>query len=174
MGSLRRWVSLGRSGSLRDGNALNTDACTDACQVARWGCFVWVGEEACDDGNAVNTDGCTDGCRLAMCGDGLVWDGEEECDNGDLNGDGVCSDWCTDRYDCPRLPAVCPDLDEWGRGLPDHHMRSVEGCRFALQAPTDAEWAEGEALADALIEAHGPGRTPAQVLQDTNRTMRRP
>lgn len=156
-----------------DGNALNTDACTDACQVARCGDgFVWVGEEACDDGNAVNTDGCTDGCRLAMCGDGLVWDGEEECDNGDLNGDGVCSDWCTDRYDCPRLPAVCPDLDEWGRGLPDHHMRSVEGCRFALQAPTDAEWAEGEALADALIEAHGPGRTLAQVLQDTNRTMR--
>ena len=40
-----------------DGNEVDTDACTSACQIARCGDnFVWEGREECDDGNESATD----------------------------------------------------------------------------------------------------------------------
>ncbi len=53
-----------------DGNAINTDACTDQCALARCGdSFVQEGE-ACDDGNISDRDACTNACVVATCGDG--------------------------------------------------------------------------------------------------------
>ena len=92
-----------------DGNAVETDACTNTCKVAACGDGIQradinqgeAGFEACDDGNAVNTDGCLNGCVLARCGDGLVRsdlapgvEGSEDCD--DLNGamEDACTNTC--------------------------------------------------------------------------------
>ena len=50
-----------------DGNADNTDACTNACKDAVCGDgFVWTDEEECDDGNMVNGDGCTADCQKEL------------------------------------------------------------------------------------------------------------
>jgi cysteine-rich repeat protein len=73
-----------------DGNAVSTDACTDACLDAVCGDGItWTGVEECDDGNADPTDGC-DACRLPVCGDG-VRAGGEECDDGNA----IAGDGCT-------------------------------------------------------------------------------
>jgi cysteine-rich repeat protein len=80
-----------------DGNDLNTDACTTACQNARCGDgFAYQGVEQCDDGNTVNDDFCRNDCTYApaVCGDGVRQFGET-CDDGNtLDGDDCPSD-CT-------------------------------------------------------------------------------
>ena len=63
-----------------DGNELNTDACTNGCDVARCGDGVSradleqgeEGFEVCDDGNDLDTDACSNACQPARCGDGIV------------------------------------------------------------------------------------------------------
>ena len=51
-----------------DGNAVNTDACTNACKdnICGDGFLNTTGEE-CDDGNDVNTDACTNACIVQAC-----------------------------------------------------------------------------------------------------------
>lgn len=42
-----------------DGNAVNTDGCTDACLLPTCGDgLIWAGVESCDDGNDIGDDGC--------------------------------------------------------------------------------------------------------------------
>ncbi|HEY4393523.1 MAG TPA: DUF4215 domain-containing protein, partial [Polyangia bacterium] len=77
-----------------DGNAVNTDGCTNTCTVARCGDGIVEGTEQCDDGNTSNTDSCTNTCTTARCGDGFV-QGTEQCDDGNaVNTDG-CTNTCT-------------------------------------------------------------------------------
>ena len=72
-----------------DGNSIDTDACTNACQHATCGDgSLHDGVEACDDGNTDNTDACVL-CQDAYCGDGYVEAGVEECDGAD-NCDATC------------------------------------------------------------------------------------
>ena len=60
-----------------DGNAVNTDGCTDACAVAICGDGTTrtdltadqEGYEACDDGNQADDDSCLTSCALAVCGE---------------------------------------------------------------------------------------------------------
>ena len=60
-----------------DGNEINTDTCTNGCDLAACGDGVTrtdlaVGDngyEACDDGNTVETDTCLNNCIVAICGD---------------------------------------------------------------------------------------------------------
>lgn len=52
-----------------DGNASNTDACTNACDLADCGDgFVQAGVEGCDDGNTNDGDGCSASCALEAAG----------------------------------------------------------------------------------------------------------
>ena len=84
-----------RDGSLQlsevcdDGNRADTDACTNACALARCGDgVVQEGVEACDDGNDSNADACVGGCLAAFAGDGYVQDGVEARDDGNgVDGD---------------------------------------------------------------------------------------
>ena len=72
-----------------DGNAVNTDACTNACRSARCGDgIVRTGVEQCDDGNGTNGDNCENDCSLPRCGNGILDIGEECDDHNNANGDG--------------------------------------------------------------------------------------
>jgi cysteine-rich repeat protein len=99
-----------------DGNAINTDTCTNACQSPTCGDGIKQAGEACDDGNnGVQTDNCRDGCILPTCGDGIEWAGVEECDLGMGNSDtGNCTVACKD--------ARCGD------GFIDGQVSQTETC----------------------------------------------
>ena len=88
-----------------DGNNINTDACTNACEVARCGDGVAradlgageEGYEGCDDGNLEDNDTCTIDCVAAVCGDGIVrvdlsegMPGFENCDDANDDDDDAC------------------------------------------------------------------------------------
>lgn len=45
-----------------DGNTVNTDGCTNACNYARCGDGILADSEECDDGNTFNFDGCDSLC----------------------------------------------------------------------------------------------------------------
>jgi cysteine-rich repeat protein len=81
-----------------DGNMINTDACTNACEEAACGDGIFhEGVEECDDGNTSNSDDCTAICTIPACGDGIISTDEECDDGGKENGDG-CSALCFDEY----------------------------------------------------------------------------
>ncbi|WAS93129.1 DUF4215 domain-containing protein [Nannocystis punicea] len=74
-----------------DGNAVDTDACTNSCKAATCGDgIVWVGEEECDDGPE-NGPGkpCSASCESSSCGDGEVGPGEA-CDDGNDDDTDAC------------------------------------------------------------------------------------
>jgi|GEM_PF-2364160 len=78
-----------------DGNDIDTDGCTSACELARCGDgLLHEGVEACDDGNELDSDACTSTCELNMCGDGLVHHGVEACDDGDSLDTNACTSAC--------------------------------------------------------------------------------
>ena len=80
-----------------DGNAVQTDACLNSCEVARCGDgFKSRGVEACDDGNELQTDACLNDCQAAACGDGFVHEGVEECDDQNRNDSDLCISNCRD------------------------------------------------------------------------------
>jgi uncharacterized repeat protein (TIGR01451 family) len=49
-----------------DGNAVNTDACTDACTLPICGDGIVNGTDQCDDANVSNTDACTNACLFTV------------------------------------------------------------------------------------------------------------
>ena len=55
-----------------DGNTVDFDACTNACNPARCGDGITGPGEQCDDGNQANNDTCTNACQNARCGDTIV------------------------------------------------------------------------------------------------------
>jgi len=104
-----------------DGNAVNTDACTNTCRTAVCGDGIdGPAPEECDDGNGVDADACSntclanvcgnsrvdageacDGtpdcnasCQLLRCGDGAV-SGTEQCDDGNTVNTDACTNACT-------------------------------------------------------------------------------
>jgi len=77
-----------------DGNADDSDGCTNRCTIAACGDGVKAVNEECDDGNADDTDACTNRCTFAACGDG-VKSVDEECDNSALAApDPYCDSSC--------------------------------------------------------------------------------
>ena len=92
-----------------DGNGIDEDACTNACQNATCGDGIIredlvpgiVGYEVCDDGNTADDDGCLSSCRGATCGDGFVRtdlletdEGYEACDDGNDEPWDGCTNAC--------------------------------------------------------------------------------
>lgn len=114
-----------------DGNDVDTDACTNDCQIAECGDgVVWQDVELCDDGNDVETDGCRNNCQFNICGDGILNFGIEECDDGnDDNRDG-CLVGCQ--------LATCGDavvqegIEECDDGNTDNRDACLVGCVAAL------------------------------------------
>ena len=93
-----------------DGNLINTDACTNACEPAVCGDGIPradlsegdPGYEACDDGNDSDEDACVSGCVAAGCGDGIHRQdlepgspGYEACDDGNESDEDACLSDCS-------------------------------------------------------------------------------
>lgn len=99
-----------------DGNRVDTDACTNACEPAACGDgIVQADAEACDDGNAINTDACTNACTVAVCGDGITRVDSEACDDGNESN----TDGCTNACEAARcgdgfVRAAAEDCDQGG------------------------------------------------------------
>jgi cysteine-rich repeat protein len=104
-----------------DGNTVETDDCTNACQLASCGDgHLQEGVELCDDGNADNTDACVN-CVGAACGDGFVQDGVEDCDDGNFENTDMCTNVCE--------PASCGDsFVQPGEDCDDADMDSTDDC----------------------------------------------
>ena len=108
-----------------DGNFVDTDGCTNACELAVCGDgIVWAGVEECDDGNSNDGDGCTNACTLAVCGDGAVRLGVEECDDGNMDNNDACLNSC--------VAAACLD------GVHRNDPGSPEQCDDGNPINTDA------------------------------------
>jgi cysteine-rich repeat protein len=80
-----------------DGNANNSDDCTDLCSAARCGdgSLQLGNDEQCDDGNTSDGDGCSSVCEFENCGDGNEDEGEE-CDDGNAINTDACLNDCAD------------------------------------------------------------------------------
>jgi len=76
-----------------DGNAIDTDACSNICVIPACGDGVRAGDEQCDDGNGDDTDSCTSECKKAACGDGILQQ-SEECDDGNTINADLCPRTC--------------------------------------------------------------------------------
>ena len=111
-----------------DGNAVDTDACTNACTNAVCGDGIVGPLEGCDDGNMVDGDGCTANCAPETCGDGKL-QGMEECDDGNMDNTDACIDTCK--------TAVCGDTfvkagaEQCDDGNMDNTDACVLGCKTA-------------------------------------------
>jgi cysteine-rich repeat protein len=77
-----------------DGNTVNTDACSNACVLARCGDGAVNGTDQCDDANIVNTDACTNACTTPRCGDAIT-NGTDQCDDGNAVDEDACTNACT-------------------------------------------------------------------------------
>ncbi len=100
-----------------DGNRVDTDHCTNACQFAVCGDGIEGPGEGCDDGNAIDDDQCTNECILISCGDGVIQK-PEDCDEGVETAG--CNLNCT--------ASVCGD------GIPN--KKDDEDCDAGGQSPT--------------------------------------
>ncbi|EKD42392.1 MAG: hypothetical protein ACD_73C00180G0002 [uncultured bacterium] len=65
-----------------DGNAVDTDACTNACQSAACGDgILWAtGGELCDDGNVTDGDGCSSICDIEVNGSNNITVTIQDCE----------------------------------------------------------------------------------------------
>ena len=80
-----------------DGNAVDSDLCTNQCRDARCGDRIVseIAGETCDDGNVIGDDGRSDICELeGDCGNGQIDDGET-CDDANFNNADGCDALCS-------------------------------------------------------------------------------
>ena len=107
-----------------DGNAVDDDACSNACIATVCGDGVVNNGEACDDGNADDTDGCSNTCTVPVCGDGVVaW--TETCDDGNSSDSDNCKNDCTAN--------ICGDgvVNTLTETCDDGNMDDTDGCYSA-------------------------------------------
>lgn len=136
-----------------DGNDVDTDACTNSCNVAVCGDgIVHVGVEQCEDGNDIDGDGCTNACTVAACGDGIVYVGAEECDDGNLEDGDAC-------VEC--MNAVCGDgVVQAGLEECDGGSDCLPTCRTCADSDIKAIATGGHTcalLGCGLVECWGSG-----------------
>lgn len=86
-----------------DGNNVDHDGCTNACEPAACGDGLLrsdlaeglPGFEACDDGNSNNNDACTNACEPGRCGDGFLAEVlGEGCEDNNLIDEDGCTNAC--------------------------------------------------------------------------------
>ena len=113
-----------------DGNDVDTDECTNTCEVAVCGDgYVQEGVEECDDGNDLNSDACSTECLNAFCGDGYIQEGVEGCDDGNDDNEDLCTNEC--------ISAACGDgLVQEGEGCDDGNDDDTDECTSLCQPAT--------------------------------------
>ena len=111
-----------------DGNADDSDACTNACKSAVCGDGIVGPGEACDDGNQIDDDACGNDCALASCGDGKLQPGEE-CDDGNQIDTDVCLSTC--------VKAACGDgfVQANVEACDDGNSDETDMCTTLCEAP---------------------------------------
>jgi cysteine-rich repeat protein len=57
-----------------DGNAIESDGCSNSCLLPQCGDSILQTGEQCDDGNDIDNDGCRNNCQAPRCGDAVVQD----------------------------------------------------------------------------------------------------
>jgi cysteine-rich repeat protein len=146
-----------------DGNATNTDACSNKCTVAACGDGIvqpngatgaGTDDEQCDDANLVNTDSCTAGCRWNTCGDGVRYltatitggsgnpNALEECDSGALYTTGPAgltteqrNDGFTDEsFFCGTTGMTACQIQCSGSGTRGGPWKDGDSCVFVAEA----------------------------------------
>ncbi|WP_434422234.1 DUF4215 domain-containing protein [Nannocystis pusilla] len=173
-----------------DGNAADSDACTNTCKVAACGDgIVWAGEEQCDDGpDNGSGKACNELCQASACGDGEVGPGET-CDDGNDDdsddcaacqvaacGDGftwageeVCDDGNDiDTDDCTSAcePAGCGDGIVW-EGMEecdDENLVDTDACTNECMKPRRVIFVTSEKFVGDLMGLSGAdGKCAAAV-----------
>jgi cysteine-rich repeat protein len=110
-----------------DANAVDDDACTNACRLPRCGDAIRQTDEECDDGNLDPDDGCSAACAVERCGDTLEQTGEE-CDDGNVESNDGCSTTC--------LLERCGDgVEQFGEQCDDGNDVAGDGCEACMIAP---------------------------------------
>ena len=111
-----------------NGNADDSDACTNACKSAVCGDGIVGPGEACDDGNQIDDDACGNDCALASCGDGKLQPGEE-CDDGNQIDTDVCLSTC--------VKAACGDgfVQANVEACDDGNSDETDMCTTLCEAP---------------------------------------
>lgn len=167
-----------------NGNAIDTDACTNACRLAVCGDgIVRTGVEVCDDGiNNGSYEGCAPGCSALgpRCGDGILQAGEGElCDDGNATpGDG-CQNCVTEDLppECVQAVALASptrhvgfasDVVACDLGLPEAGQWSrfvgAAGRRIPLSAPPVFSCGtHAPGWLDGTVPAQADGVVPRQV-----------
>jgi cysteine-rich repeat protein len=126
-----------------DGNAIDTDACSNLCKARVCGDGEQQGSEECDDGNKVNNDSCTNMCLLPRCGD-LVVQAGEECDDGNQIPNDNCSTSC-------HFPRCGDAVMQFGEECDDGNRSDTDSCtnRCLLPRCGDGIVQEAEECDDA-------------------------
>ena len=154
-----------------DGNAVDTDDCTNACRLPVCGDgIVWDGHEECDDGTGNSDtlpDACRTSCRSASCGDG-VQDTPEGCDDGNTAAGDGCGPTCVPETcgdGIVQPPEQCDDGTGNSDTLPDAcrtNCRSAycsDGVRDTGEECDDGNLADGDGCSNSCtLEACGNGR----------------
>lgn len=111
--------------SCDDGNAIDTDQCTNTCRRAA---FCGDGNtdegETCDDGNNSSGDGCSGNCQSdETCGNDVRDIGTGEvCDDGNMMSSDGCSEDCFDQELCAN------DMIDTGENCDDGNITRWDGC----------------------------------------------
>jgi len=114
-----------------DGNAINSDECSNDCTIARCGDTIVQASrgETCDQGsnNAFADGGCHPvDCTFIVCGDGVTTRPVESCDDGNQNNNDACGNDC--------VSADCGDgviQDETGEECDDGDSDNTDLCTTA-------------------------------------------
>lgn len=168
---LRRRGGAGGEGC-DDGDDVDSNECTNACQLAACGDgVIHEGVEACDDGEENgDTKACTSACVSASCGDGLVHEGVEECDDANADNTDMCTDTCA--------AAKCGDgFVQAGEECDDGNGVNNDGCSsmcklefcYSLQN-TGAEDLNNNTWLDACLAAPGTG-VKVRLLDGNNNVV---
>jgi len=106
-----------------DGNDLDSDECTSACELAACGDGFVQPPEACDDGNTDDADACSSTCQSAACGDGVLQP-PEACDDGNQADTDTCTSKCA-------LAACGDGFVQPGEACDDGNQVDADDCTNA-------------------------------------------
>jgi cysteine-rich repeat protein len=113
-----------------DGNAINTDLCTNTCATPRCGDFILSANERCD-GTLFSADYLTKplktcvACEPQFCGDGVINNGEI-CDDGNANNSDSCTTIC-------KVPSCGDGIPQPNEGCDDGNTSNFDACLSSCQ-----------------------------------------
>jgi len=152
-----------------DGNTVDEDDCTNACQDAACGDgFVWTdgsGAEECDDAGESET--CDDDCTIAECGDGVL-DPGELCDDGNTSAGDGCDASCSFEPGTAELAICCTITDPIDVGMVD---ASVEATAIPTTGLVPGESGVVELRGAVDLTGAIPAAIAAMLIDPSNFTL---